>query len=315
MSRHDENGSDAERYLGVDIGGTKTAVVLGDREGRVIDRRQLATDHQAGPQVMLDRIIALGKELRDLHGPVVAAGVSCGGPLDPVQGVVQSPPNLPGWDDIPVTRLLQEAWQVPVRLMNDANAGALAEWWFGSGRGAVHFVFITFGTGLGAGLILNGELYEGAGYLAGEIGHIRVAESGPTAYGKTGSLEAFCSGPGLRRLAMLYAPRFGVQLAQWSTEEITRKALEGDPACRYVVRACGRWFGKGLAVLVDLLNPERIAVGGMAVRLGDLLLEPARQVLASEALARAAASCEVMPAALGERLGDVASLCVAYLAR
>src|SRR5690606_15592063 len=132
---------------------------------------------------------------------LAAIGISCGGPLDSRRGVILSPPNLPGWDRIPVVEVFQQAFKVPVALQNDANAGALAEWLWGAGRGSHNMIFLTFGTGMGAGLILNGQLYSGTNDLAGEVGHIRLAPDGPVGYGKAGSFEGFCSGGGIKQLA------------------------------------------------------------------------------------------------------------------
>lgn len=128
-----------------------------------------------------------------------SVGISCGGPLDPVRGIIQSPPNLPGWCDVPITEIVRAKTGVPVFLQNDANACALAEWRFGAGRGTQNMVFLTFGTGLGAGIIVNGGILNGASGMAGECGHVRLASDGPVGYGKAGSFEGFCSGGGLAR--------------------------------------------------------------------------------------------------------------------
>ena len=173
-------------------------------------------------------------------------------------------------------------------------------------------VFLTMGTGLGAGLILNGQIYHGASDMAGEVGHIRMADDGPVQYGKAGSWEGFSSGSGLVSLAHWMQP--GRWPAELTTREMIRRALDGDPSAREVVAEAGRWFGRGLAVLVDVLNPDTIVVGTLGVVLGDLLLEPARQALQEEALPRAAAACRIVPAELGGRLGDVAALMAGIIA-
>ena len=307
--------------LGLDIGGTKTAAVLGRSPVEVLGREEFPT---AGPQLTLQRALAAARRL--LAGfpgeALAAAGVACGGPLDAAAGVILSPPNLPGWRDVPVVELLARELGVSARLENDANAGALAEHRYGAGRGTRDFVFVTFGTGLGAGLILGGRLHRGAHGLAGEIGHVRLAPGGPLAYGKRGSAEAFASGAGLTQAArrsVEEARRCGSLLADAQPEGLTaravgRAAAEGDQLACDLVRECGRSLGRILAILVDVVNPECIAVGGLALRLGDLILEPARQELAAEALPQAAAGCRVVPAALGEAVGDAQALVVAELA-
>lgn len=309
-----------QNYIGIDIGGTKTAIILGDANARIHQRFQFATETARGPAHCLDRI---QNDVRLLlkTKPVAAIGVSCGGPLDPRTGMILSPPNLPGWDEIPIVQILSDAFGLPVRLMNDANAGALAEWQFGAGKGAHHIIFLTFGTGLGAGLIVNGALLSGTNDLAGEVGHLRLTETGPEGYGKSGSFEGYCSGPGLVRLALRrlhHAPRSAQPLLKLAgsadnitAREISELALAADPFCASVVAECGYYFGKGLAILIDLFNPERIVVGSMGVRLGELLFAPARNEILREALNPAAAVCKILPAELGEKIGDVAALCVA----
>jgi glucokinase len=167
-------------------------------------------------------------------------------------------------------------------------------------------IFLTMGTGLGAGLILNGQIYHGSTDMAGEVGHIRMAEDGPVQYGKAGSWEAFSSGAGLVSLAHWKHP--GHWSPELSTRELITLALANDPIARDVVRETGRWFGRGLAVLVDMLNPDVIVVGTLGVVLGDMLLEPARAMVREEALPRAAAACRIVPAELGSHLGDIAAL-------
>lgn len=204
--------------LGLDIGGTKTAAVVGDQNGRVHQRT-------SSPRVQGAGFFATFAELCD-QAELVRAGravdvisVSIGGPLEIEPGVIHSPPNLPGWDDIPLKSLLEERFGLPVHVEHDGNAGALAEWYFGAARGARNVVFLTMGTGFGAGLILNGKLYRGACDLAGEVGHVRIAETGLEAFGKAGSWEGFCGGAGIARLAAVRFPR------RWGDEQITARDI------------------------------------------------------------------------------------------
>ncbi len=310
-----------ELLIGVDIGGTKTACILGDAEGNTVDKISFATDHRGGPAAVLKRVCAEVTKLQEGR-QVQAVGVSCGGPLDSAAGVVLGPPNLPGWDSVPVVRVLAEACGLPTRLENDANAGALAEWRFGAGRGCRNMIFITAGTGLGCGLIVDGRLYGGTNDMAGEAWHIRLAPLGPRGYGKSGSFEGFCSGGGIGRLAGMMlrdADRRGRQsclFAPWLEEPLTAKAVAeaahaGDALACEILHCAGSRLGEGLSVLIDVLNPEVIVLGSLAVRLGERYLGPAREVIGREALVRSAAVCRVVPAELGERAGEVAALCVA----
>ena len=309
-------------YAGIDIGGTKSTTVLATSQGEFLERDQFSTSH--GPGQWQKTLAEAVDHLKAYATKYVftTIGLSCGGPVDTRKGLILSPPNLPGWDEVPIVDVLRRDFKVPVYLENDANAGALAEWKYGAGKGLRNLIFLTFGTGLGAGLIMDGKLYTGTDELAGEAGHIRLADEGPLGHRKYGSFEGFCSGPGLAQM-MVEELR---QLAEQGKEakirgypganEITGKtvvdlAREGDEVALQVVERSGTYLGKGLAILIDLLNPEMIIVGSMGFRLGDLLLETARTVVHQEALPAAAATCRIVPSALGEQISDYAALCVA----
>lgn len=313
-------------YIGVDIGGTKCAVVRGDADGRVTAKVRFATttpaETQAAIYAAIDNLIAEGQAL--CESPV-AIGVSCGSPMDSRRGIIKEPPNLPGWVDVPITDELTARTGLPAFLCNDANACALAEWRFGAGQGTRNMVFCTFGTGFGAGLILDGRLYAGTNDNAGELGHIRLDTEGPTGYHKAGSVEGFCSGGGLRQLGQRYtlrALREGVTPTYCPTAEhldsVTALSLANaahadppDPTALAVWQECGRRLGAALSILVDLLNPERIVLGSIYARSSDLLADAMNRVLREECLPSNLSVCEVVPAALTETVGDLAALTVA----
>jgi glucokinase len=316
--------------LGVDIGGTKTAVIAGSAgpDGlRVSSRRSFSTEPLT--RSWREALAVIREEARKVLGEAagagrpVAAGVSCGGPLNSRDGVILSPPNLPGWDRVPIVGELESALGCPAFLQNDANACALAEWRYGAGAGTRNMVFLTFGTGMGAGLIVDGRLYEGTNDLAGEAGHVRLAEDGPEGYGKRGSFEGFCSGGGIanfareeasRRLEAGHPVAFCPDpraLGSISARSVGEAAEAGDPFAREILAVSGRWLGRGLSVLIDLLNPQRIVIGGIFVRCRRFLQPSMEEEIAREALPGAAAVCEVVPAELGESIGDFAALSVA----
>lgn len=307
--------------VGVDIGGTKTAVVVSTHAPEIAWRKEFPTLPTEGPEHAVCSILELvGQGLRETHTRPSALGVSCGGPLDRVNGVIQRPPNLPSWDNVEIKRILEDRFAVPCHVENDANAGAIAEHRFGAGQGCRHMVFLTLGTGLGAGLILNGNIYHGANGMAGEIGHVRLTESGPSGFGKSGSVEGWASGGGMAQRAEDFirsAVESGVSTSLTNgTTPVTARDVglalaDGDPVAERIVHDTGVRLGEALAILVDLLNPERIVLGGLALRLGDSLLGPARVRVEEEALRASSDVCEIVPAALGERIGDVAALCVA----
>lgn len=296
--------------FGLDIGGTKTAVILATPEGEFLDRVQFATREAGGPYEVLEKAFVLMEEMltqRQLTAAdIAAAGISCGGPLDDRTGVIMSPPNLPGWDAIPVTDMITKRFGFPAYLQNDANACAVAEWKYGAGRGTRNMAFLTFGTGLGAGLILDGRLYSGTNGNAGEVGHLRLAPDGPVGFGKAGSFEGFCSGGGLAQLASKLLGREGI-----SAKDAAMLAREGDEQAMEVFRICGKRLGEGLSILIDVLNPECIVIGSIYQRCEDLLRPWAMEVIAREALAQSAGVCRIVPAQLGDQIGDYAAIAIA----
>ena len=316
---------------GIDVGGTKCAVILGtvDGEGKpsVMDKTVIATRDYPGPYQMIRRMQEDLEGLMSLHGidrkEVASIGISCGGPLDSTTGVVLSPPNLPGWDEIPVVRLFEERFGIPTAIQNDANACALVEWLMGAGRGTSNMVFLTFGTGMGAGLILNGRLYSGTNDLGGEVGHVRLAPDGPVGFGKAGSFEGFCSGGGIAQLAKsIVSERLKNnqpvsfcsspdKVDEIDAKRVALAAQDGDPVALEIIGISADYLGRGLAILIDILNPQCIVIGSIYSR-NEMLFKPVvDQVLQMEAIPSALGVCRIKPAELGDAIGDYAALCVA----
>ena len=309
------------RYIGIDIGGTKCAVSLGNEKAEVLDSVRFPTE---GPDNTVARILDEAERfMRESEEPVRTAGISCGSPLDPKRGIIQSPPNLPGWDDVEIVRMTEKRLGIPAVLCNDANCCALAEWKFGAGRGCDSMVFLTFGTGMGAGLILDGRLYNGANGNAGEVGHMRLERFGPVGYGKQGSFEGFASGGGIAMTAKTaaveklqrgetvgYCRSYG-ELDSVTAKSVAQAAEAGDETALRVYRQVGEMLGRGLAVIVDVINPERIVIGSIFQRSADLLREPMERVMRQECLPFSLAACEIVPAELGDDIGNRAALSLA----
>ena len=295
--------------IGLDIGGTKCAISTGVCEGgtiKILSREEFPTASLSWQQVLDEFARRIELQTSNFKLQTIGAiGISCGGPLDSKRGVIMSPPNLPGWDNVPVVDFFRERFGVPVAVQNDANACALAEYLYGSGRGVKNLVFMTFGTGLGAGIIIDGKLYSGANDNAGEIGHIRLAPTGPIGYNKEGSAEGFCSGAGIARLAKI---RKGLDL---TTKEIFARVRAGDADCAEVFRESAEKLATILAFTIDILNPEVIALGGVFMRNADLFMPVVEPMLEREALPLALKACRIVPAELGENIGDYAALAVA----
>jgi len=319
------------KIIGIDIGGTKCTVILGnvDSEGQplVIGKKVIQTSDYPDPYLMIGKMQQEIDYLLAFHQTeikeVSSIGISCGGPLDSVKGIILSPPNLPGWDEIFIVDLFQKKYGIPAAIQNDANACALTEWLMGAGRGTSNMVFLTFGTGMGAGLILNGKLYSGTNDLGGEVGHIRLAKTGPIGFGKAGSFEGFCSGGGIAQLAKskvsaLLNNNETVSFCQSldlineiDTKIVATAALAGDPVAKEIIRISAEYLGQGLAILIDVLNPECIVIGSIYAR-NEMLFKPIiDSVLLMEAIPSALGVCRIVPAELGDSIGDFAALCVA----
>ena len=311
--------------IGFDIGGTKCAVCIGkeiDGDLQIIDKRIIPTDHSISAYEMIERMCTLAEEMTN---QIDCIGISCGGPLDSKRGVIQSPPNLPGWDDIKIVDYLENKYGCKAYLQNDANACAVAEWKYGAGKGCQNMIFLTFGTGLGAGLILDGKLYSGTSDMAGECGHMRISEYGPEGFGKAGSFEGFCSGGGIAQLGQIMAREslqmgkpvsYCADMSQLDTitaKSIAERANEGYEDAKAVFEVCGEKLGYGLSILIDILNPERIVLGSIFQRSEHLLRASMDKVINRECLAAASSVCQVVPALLEENIGDYAALAVASM--
>lgn len=315
-------------YIGIDIGGTKCAVTLGNyTDGKMDITAKDKFDTCGTPyevlQEFVNRIDKILAEKNLKYIDICSMGISCGGPLDPKNGVILSPPNLPGWDKIEAVKFFTEKTGIKTILENDANACAIAEWQLGAGRGFDNVIFLTFGTGLGAGLILDGKLYSGSNGNAGEAGHMRLADFGPSGYGKAGSFEGFCSGKGIAQIGRTLAiealqngtqPMFCKSMDELDTitaKTVADAADAGDETAKEVYRISGRRLGQGLSVLVDILNPQRIIIGSIFARSKHLLFEECDKVMRRECLPLSYDVCKVVPAQLAENVGDYAALSLA----
>lgn len=315
------------KYLaGIDVGGTKCAVSIGQENAgiiKILQKEKFPTPED--PNEAVRAMVAMLDEMlgKDSAVKLNAIGISCGSPLDSSKGIILSPPNLPNWDHIDVVSPFVEKFKVPVAVQNDANACALAEWLWGAGKGTKNMIFLTFGTGMGAGLILNGQLYTGTNDMAGEVGHVRLQNDGPEGYGKRGSFEGFCSGGGIARYAVPLIKEWleegketrimteVSQPEQVTTAMIGKAAQNGDALALSILKDTGKRLGIGLAMLIDILNPQVIVIGSIFLRQEEILRAPMEEIIQQEALSYTADVCKIVPAGLGESLGDYAALSVA----
>jgi glucokinase len=271
---------------GIDIGGTKIALALADSEGRIIEGTRFpARTGERGPHAIVGEALAeIERMLGKTGARLTAVGIGCGGPLDRKRGLILSPPNLPGWDEFPVVRLVEERLGVPALLDNDANAAALGEHRYGAGRGYRHLIYITISTGIGGGVIVRGELVHGVYDGAGEVGHMTVLPGGPACgCGGRGCLEALCSGTGIaRRARERVSAGEASSLSSLEPDGITGQAVAeaaraGDTVASEVWDEAIEYLAVGVGNLFNVLAPEIVVIGGGVAAAGAQLFEPLRE--------------------------------------
>jgi glucokinase-like ROK family protein len=306
---------DAGRVVGVDIGATHLYILVADLLGRIVGAFESRISISDGPDQCLRQAIngverALGQAGVGIEA-VSGLAVGVPGPVILEAGMVQAPPIMPGWDGYPIRQRFLDHWPltIPVSVDNDADLGALGEWAYGAGRGVDHLAYIKVGTGIGCGVLINGQVYHGARGTAGEIGHITISEDGPPCTcGNYGCLEVMASGRAIAQRAQL-AVRAGqgTRLAEVSpVEALTARdvaafAQQGDAVAQQFLADAGRYVGIAVASLINLLNPSLVIVGGGVARSGDLLLDPVRTTVRERSLRSSYQSARIVPAALGER--------------
>jgi glucokinase len=315
----------ADLYLGLDIGGTKLAVGIANAEGRVLADAAEPTDPTSRPGDVVEALYRMsqavcakaGVGLRDLR----AVGISYGGPVDYPAGVTVTCHHLQGWEKVPLVRMVEERFGLPAAMDNDANAAALAEAVFGAGRGHTHLLYLTVSSGIGGGIIIEGEIYRGATSMAGEIGHMTVKPDGPVCTcGRRGCLEAMASGWSIARRAQEAAAAWPGESALKRLAEITAQAVAqaaeaGDALALEIMRETADNLAFGIGAGVNLLNPTLVVIGGGVSQAGEVLFGPLREALGRYALKENAQAVRVAPAALGAQVGVLGGVALARSAR
>jgi len=295
-----------QRILGWDVGGTKSAAVVATPAGEILARRQWPSRARRGPEAMIADFLPHARELLAENGPASGVGVSIGGPLNPLAGVVLSPPHLPKWDRVPLVDILQRELALPVVIEHDAAACLLAEWLWGAARGTTHAVYLTCGTGCGAGVLIGGRILRGPQGQSPEVGHIRLAPDGPVMFGKAGCTESFCSGEGIGKLAGYRFPaRFDASV---DTKRLAELSAAGDADARAVLIESARRTGQLCALLADTFSPQVVTLGSLARYFEAWWLEEIVAEFHREALEANSAHTKIVPAALGERLQDLSAI-------
>ncbi len=307
--------------LGIDVGGTKVACALGDASGQVLDSRRRPTEASGDPVRDLERMAADVRSLVEESGhrleDVAAVGVSVPGPLDTERGLVLNPPNLPGWDRAPVRDVLQAALGRPVTIENDANAAALAEWQFGAGQGTDSLVYLTMSTGIGGGLVLGGRVHAGRASAAGEVGHLPIVWEGePCACGLAGCVEAYIGGAAWTRRLAAVTPAdsrvAALAAGEPRPEHVVAAAKEGDAFALAEFERFNDYLARLLVILTFTLAPDVFVLGTIARAAGETLcLGPVRERVRAHVWDFLGQDLAIVPAALEDRLADLAGISVA----
>ena len=301
--------------LGVDLGGTKIHSLVTTAEGQVLGEDRRLTEASQGPDAVIKRLVGSLRQALAEAGlgteEIAGVGISSPGPCDPERGIVTNAPNLKGWQEIPIVRIVSEALGIPAILENDAAAACYGEYRFGAGKGMRHIVYVTLGTGIGGGIMIDGRLYHGVSGAAGEVGHLILVEDGPRCNcGNRGCLEALASGPAIAHdaAAIIEAGRSPLlaELAKDgppTAELVHRAAQQGDAAAREVIERAGRYLGLGLVGLLNCFNPQALILGGGLVALGDRYIGTALRIARAGAFPQVVADVTMTTAELGERAG------------
>lgn len=307
-------------YIGIDLGGTRLRVAVANARGVLRAVVRVDTQAERGPADVIDRIVqTIDRALdsaRVRRGAITAIGIGLPGPLNGATGIVISPVNLPGWKNVPLARILTKRTGIRTYLEHDANLAGFGEWQRGAGKGARHMVYVTVSTGIGAGLIIHGQLYSGAGGIAGELGHTVVQPGGPVCRcGNYGCLEAVASGTALARMAKeAVAGPAPTSLRSLSrpggptARDVTEAARQGDAVARELLERAGTFLGISLGTVVNLLNPELIVLGGSVMKAGPLIRVPMRRSLHASSWEAARHGLRIVSPALGQDVGLIGAV-------
>lgn len=306
------------KRIGIDVGGTNVKIALVDDSGKIIYSNSVPTRAEMGYEYTVNNIkqaiYDLLKETKLEAKEIEGIGFGFPGQVDYKSGVVRLAPNIPGWVDVPIAKMIEDEFHIPTRVDNDVRCAALGELKYGAGKGCENLICITVGTGIGSGLIVNGKLVRGASNAAGEIGHIKLQiHDGPICgCGDTGCMEAFASGPAIVAMAEEYI--LGGKSTKYREMAnggditpfiVAEAAKAGDPVARRIFSRIGEYIGIGMASVVNLLNPEKIIIGGGVADAGDILLDPLKDTLKKRAMKIAGETVEVVPAQLGNTAGVI----------
>lgn len=317
MARHS-----SQPILAVDLGGTKIRSAIALPDGKILSFREYLTQAVNGPDEVIRRMVSAINDIlmrtnvriNDLQGVVIASA----GILDVKNGIVTASPSLPGWHNIPLRNSLRERLGVDIHLINDANAAALGEHRFGAGKGLSNLIYLTVSTGIGGGIVIDGELYTGSDGCAGEIGHMVIEADGPQCNcGSFGCLEVLASGTAIAREMQRRIAEGGKSslnefakcgVGNVTAEMVTMAARQGDTVACEVVDKAAYYLGIGIANVINIFNPEIVVIGGGVSKMGELLLKPTRKVVKQRAFELPAGRVRIVRSRLGDTAGIIGAV-------
>lgn len=312
-----------QAIIGVDLGATNINSLLLRDDGEILARDFRPSLGHQGKNKVLSQIILSVKTLQEEGKKLgissfLGVGVGSPGPLSVRKGIIYHSPNISGWENVPLVDILQEELNLPIFLENDANAAALGEWWMGAGKGINYLFLLTLGTGIGGGIIIDGNVYHGAWDAGAELGHMVIKEGGLVCgCGARGCLEAYASATGVVRRAKA-AIKQGhrsilTQLIQENPDNLTcelvfKAAKQGDELALWIVEETGRYLGIGVGSLINILNPEIVILTGGMVKAGDILFKQVRKYAMLNSLKASREEVKIVPAKLGGDSGAIGAV-------
>ena len=300
--------------IGISIGGTKTAVTHAFYDGKFDDIEKVV--FASSPKDSSKEMNDIYNAINSFDYQIDVISLISGGPLDIEKGLLLKPPHLPGFDNYPIVDILKNKYGCPVYFLNDADACALAEFKYGAGQGYKNIAYLTFGTGFGSGLILNGRLFTGHNGMAGEIGHIRLSDDGPNGYDKNGSVEGYIAGGNIPLWAKDFIKDKETSLHNYqelTTKDIATEANKGDKVAKEIFNIIANRLGETISILLDLLNLDLIVVGGIYPRNLNLLEDKVKQSTKKNSIRNNFNVCKIVPSKLGETIDDYSSLMGIFL--
>ena len=320
--------SSSQAIIGIDLGATNIKSLLMDKEGKILVSDKRPSLGNEGKEKVISQIISSIKTLQKEEvklgiSQFLGIGIGSPGPLNVEEGIIYQSPNIPGWQNVPLVRILEGKIHLPVFLENDANAAALGEWWKGAGKGFSYILLLTLGTGIGGGAIINGKVYRGARGCGMELGHMIIKEGGMICgCGARGCLEAYASATAVVKRAKAiikqghksYLSQLIKDMDDLTCEDVFKAASKKDELALLIVEETARYLGTGIGNLLNIFNPDVVILAGGMVKAKEVLFNPVEKYTRLNCLKSCWEMVKIVPAKLGENSGAVGA-CATVLER